>query len=90
MRLKEREGDYYDEQTSFKNQVGRLHKNIAQLPAEVQGPLRASLEHLSSLHQTSLPWALWIPLGSANLLLPDRQRLAYKAEYERFKVKQHI
>lgn len=29
---------------------------------------------------------LWVALGSVKLLLPDRERLQYKASYERFKV----
>jgi hypothetical protein len=49
------------------------------LPAE-------QLKAIEASRPVRMPFLLWAALGPANLILPDRERLQYKASYEQFKV----
>lgn len=93
-RIKSLEAALYQEQQAYRSELKRQRTDLsvrerAASSKEQKDELkdeRKSLQAMERARPTETPLLLWAALGSANLMLPDRERLRYKASYERFKV----
>ncbi len=81
-RIKGLEAALYQEDSAYRADLLRLQKATRAGPPEV----RTALAAVERSRPVRVPFLLWAALGSANLMLPDRERARYKASYERFKM----
>lgn len=82
VRLKSQEQQVVDEEESIHAKLTKLQKQID--PSDKD--LVRQVESVIFLRPLETPLLLTISLGRARFVLPERQRLRYKQEYEQFKL----
>ncbi len=85
-RVKAMQGEAHEAEAAYRAALGALSKRLAGGGA-AWGAERAALRAMEKEHPSRVPFLLWAALGSVSLrMASDKERLRYKASYERFKL----
>lgn len=82
VKLKSQEQAVVDEEEALAAKLAKLQSRIA----TKDGQVARLWSVISEIRPFRTPWLLTLSLGRARFVLPERQRLRYKQEYEQFKL----
>lgn len=90
-KIKSLESAIYQEECSYRAELSKRKTQLKELSQQREyqnctDEAEVALCGIEESRPIRVPFLLWAALGPANLVLPDRERIQYKASYERFKV----
>lgn len=99
VQIRQLESNLWNQQSSLSSDIIKRQKHLDIILKEASNShnskitqackdqrLQGELDSIIKSRPIKIPILLWASLGTANYYLPDRHRLRYKQEYEKFKI----